>query len=556
MSRSLRGLAGSLALLLAAACTPAKPAVEQRIVLITLDTLRADRLASAMPRSLAFAEEGRIFERAYAATSTTQPTHASLFTGLHPWQHGVVRNGIVLAEDGAKMSKSLRNFPDPNIVLHKYGADALRVYLVDSPVVNAKDLRFSEEGVQERVRSVMLPLWNAYSFLTKYADVDGWEPDGVAPDPSVNELDGWVLSRLQTLVRAAEEQMEAYALFRVVPALLDFIDELTNWYIRRSRRRFWRGAGEDDADKQNAYRTLHHVLLTLARALAPFLPFISEEIYGNLSAGQGRDSVHLDDYPVANAAFEDAGLEQRMGVARTAVGLGRGLRAKHDVRVRQPLPRMTVVSSSAEVRAALERVQGLIADELNVKEVLVSADEGEFVTYSARPNLPVLGPKYGKQLGAIKREVAGLGSDALTRVLAGEALPSDSVEGLVYDGETLIVDRASKEGTVVATEEGITVALDLEVTPELRREGLAREVVNRVQGLRKERDFALDDRIDVTLECTGDLADSIREHWSLIRAEILAVGDDPGLVEGLGGDDVASFDVEGEALRVRVACRS
>ncbi|MEL6713027.1 MAG: isoleucine--tRNA ligase, partial [Planctomycetota bacterium] len=250
----------------------------------------------------------------------------------------VIVNGMVLAEDGAKMSKSKRNFPDPNLILEKFGADALRIYLASSPVVNAKPLRFSEGGVQEQIRSVLLPLWNAYSFLTRYAAVDGWEPDGVAPDPKKAELDGWILSRLQTLVDAVEDRMERYELFRVVPALLEYIDDLTNWYIRRSRRRFWRGAGEGDGgDKLNAYRTLHHVLLTLSKALAPFVPFVAEEMYGNLAA-DARDSVHLEDYPVADAAMRDESLEERMGLARAAVGLGRGLRTKHEVRIRQPLP--------------------------------------------------------------------------------------------------------------------------------------------------------------------------------------------------------------------------
>ncbi|QDV06624.1 Isoleucine--tRNA ligase [Planctomycetes bacterium Poly30] len=471
----------------------------------------------------------------------------------------VIVNGMVLAEDGAKMSKSKQNFPDPNGVLERLGADALRIYLASSPVVNAKPLRFSEAGVQDHVRSVMLPLWNAYSFLTRYANVDGWEPDGVAPDPGVNELDGWVLSRLQTLLSEVEERMAAYELFRVIPALLGFIDDLTNWYIRRSRRRFWRGAddGDDGGDKLNAYRTLHHVLLEVSKALAPFLPFITEEMYGNLAAplpGGARDSVHLEDYPVANAAFVDAGLEARMQLARTAVGLGRGLRAKHDVRTRQPLPSMTVVLADADSRAGMERMIDIVRDELNVKEVHVQADEGEFVTYSARPNLKLLGPKFGKEIGKIKAEALALASDDLARVVAGGSIPSASIDGLVYDSDSLLVDRASKEGTVVDTLDGVTVALDVTLTEELIVEGLARELVTRIQNLRKETGLELDDRIEVTASCDGPLADALVAHWELIAGEVLAKGacPDPSASVDASAVGASAFDIDGAEITLRV----
>ena len=392
-----------------------------------------------------FIAEGLDQTRGWFYTLTVLST--ALF-GREAFKNCVV-NGIVLAEDGEKMSKSLRNFPDPNLVLEKLGADALRIYLASSPVVNAKPLRFSEQGVQEHVRSVLLPLWNAYSFLTRYADVDGWEPGGGGPDPKVNELDGWVLSRLQTLLGEVEERMEAYELFRVVPALLLFIDDLTNWYIRRSRRRFWRGADEADGDKENAYRTLHHVLLTLSKVLAPFVPFVAEEMYGNLSGG-AKDSVHLEDFPVADPALQDVALERRMELARAAVGLGRGLRAKHDVRTRQPLRSMTVVAADGEDRDALAAMAGIVKDELNVKSLEVSADEADFVTYSARPNLKLLGPKFGKAIGQIRGEVGGFASEALATVVAGGSIPSEAVEGLVYDSDSLLVDRSSREGTVSA----------------------------------------------------------------------------------------------------------
>jgi isoleucyl-tRNA synthetase len=477
---------------------------------------------------------------------------ASLFD--KPAFKNVIVNGIVLAEDGEKMSKSKQNYPDPNIVLEKYGADALRLYLVDSPVVAARDLRFAEAGVADQVRSVMLPLWNAYSFLSRYADVDGWEPDGVAPDASVNELDGWILSRLQTLVGDVQVQMEAYELFRVVPALLGFVDDLTNWYIRLGRPRFWRGADAGEAglaDKLNAYRSLHHVLVTLSQALAPFLPFITEEIYSNLSCGLGADSVHLCDYPVADESLRDEALERRMALSRAAVTLGRSLRVEHSMRIRQPLRSLTVCAADAADRAALEQGADLLKDELNVKEVHVSADEGELVTYTARPNLKLLGPRFGKRLGDIRGEVQALSSEALATVVDGGNVASSGVEGLIYDSETLLVDRSSREGSAVATEGGLTLALDLQLDDELRLEGLAREVVNRVQGVRKERALALDDRIVLEMRAEGDLAQALEAHWLWIASQVLAQEQAPDLTASIQGG--LSFDVDGRQLEIALS---
>jgi isoleucyl-tRNA synthetase len=249
-----------------------------------------------------------------------------------------------------------------------------------------------------------------------------------------------------------------------------------------------------------------------------------------------------------------------MALARTAVGLVRGLRARHEVRGRQPLQRMTVVAANEASRAALLRARELIADEINVKEVVVSGDEAEFVSYSARPNLPVLGKKYGKQLGVIKAELSALASSELAKVVQGESLPSQQIDGLVYDSSTLIVDRTSRPGTVVDTLDGVTVALDLEVTESLRLEGLAREFISRIQALRKERDLALDARIQLDVRCQGALALAISTHWDLIAGEVLAVGAVPELGAGTQSDglpgDWLRLEIEGEVAFVRVTALS
>ncbi|MEC8494021.1 MAG: DUF5915 domain-containing protein, partial [Planctomycetota bacterium] len=318
-----------------------------------------------------------------------------------------------------------------------------------------------------------------------------------------------------------------------------------NWYIRRSRRRFWRGADEADGDKENAYRTLHHVLLTLSKVLAPFVPFVAEEMYGNLSGG-AKDSVHLEDFPVADPALQDIALERRMELARAAVGLGRGLRAKHDVRTRQPLRSMTVVAAAGEDRDALAAMAGIVKDELNVKGLEVSADEADFVTYSARPNLKLLGPKFGKAIGQIRGEVGGFASEALATVVAGGSIASEAVEGLVYDSESLLVDRSSREGTVVDTDGSVTVALDTTLDEGLVREGLARELVTRIQNLRKDRGLELDDRIEVSVCCDGELAAALKEHWELIAGEVLAVGSCPDPDQR--GADAVEFEIDGAGV--------
>jgi isoleucyl-tRNA synthetase len=233
-----------------------------------------------------------------------------------------------------------------------------------------------------------------------------------------------------------------------------------------------------------------------------------------------------------------------MALARTAVSLGRSLREQHKVRVRQPLASMTLVCAQEADRAALECMAALVADELNVREVVISEDESALVTYEARPNLKLLGPRLGKQLGEVRKELGALTSEQLSVVVAGGSVPSAAVEGLSYDAETLLVDRRSREGLAVATEAGVTVALDLELTEDLRLEGLAREVVNRIQGLRKERDLALDDRIALGLEAEGELARALDTHWDLIAGEVLATR---RLAEA--GTDAVAFEVEGSTLR-------
>ena len=248
---------------------------------------------------------------------------------------------MLLAEDGRKMSKRLKNYPEPTQILDQYGADALRLYLLSSAALKAEELRLTETGIKESLRSVIIPLWNAYSFFVGYANIDGWTPGRPQAKASLHRLDQWILSELQTLVQEINAQMEAYRLYRTVPAMVAFVEKLTNWYIRRSRRRFWKSA--DDGDKEAAYATLYQVLVVLTKSLAAVLPFIAETLYQNLVRPwepAAPSSVHLCDMPRVDEDLRDGELEEQMALATRAVVLGRSLRNKHNLKVRQPLRRL------------------------------------------------------------------------------------------------------------------------------------------------------------------------------------------------------------------------
>jgi isoleucyl-tRNA synthetase len=468
--------------------------------------------------------------------------------GKSPYRNVIV-NGMVLASDGQKMSKSKRNFPDPSGVLEEYGADALRAYMVSSPVVRGEPLTFSDRGLKDVVRTVVLPVWNSLSFFTTYAVIDGFDPL-TWQRPAVSEraeIDRWVLSVLQSLVRDVNEEMEAYRIYNVVPRLVEFVDDLTNWYVRRSRRRFWKaGAGED---KASAYFTLLEVLQTFSKLLAPFMPFLTEEVHQRLTRRVDADalaSVHWCDYPVVDADVIDEDLERRMGVARACVALGRKLREEQRLKVRQPLARLTVVHRDEVVRADAEALSQLILEELNVKSMALEADEAAFSHVSVKPDFRELGKVFGprmKEAAAIisawtAADVAVLESGGTIQVL-------DEEVGLLG----VQLQRDALEGAVVATDGELTIALDTEVTPELLAEGLAREFTSALQSARKSGGLDVVDRVRVEWEADDEVVrDAVRGHAEEIAAEVLAVS----FSEGNGGDGEA-VEIGGGVVRFRVS---
>jgi isoleucyl-tRNA synthetase len=469
-----------------------------------------------------------------------------------PAMKNVIVNGIILAEDGQKMSKRLRNYPDPNELIDRTGADAIRLFMIDSAAVKGEELKFSEVGVKNITRAVLLPLWNAVSLFTTYANADAskgqltWKP-GVER-VSKNELDRWILSDLQALLKRVKVEMEAYRLYNVVPALVEFIDDLTNWYIRRSRRRFWKS--ENDGDKNDAYATLYRVLTDFSKALAPFLPFLSEEIYQVLVRemdGGAPSSVHHCDYPEFDATLYDEALNAKMSLAREAVVLGRGLRAERNIKNRQPLARLLVVARSQAAAAGLRSLEDLVRDELNVKHVEISLDESSFVKYGAKANFQALGKRLGKNMKAVATRISTLTHDEIRSILEGNPLALE--EATLTADDLQVVREVSPDLAVTATT-GLTVALDIAIDEALRSEMLAREAVSRIQNLRKDSGFTVTDRIAVTLEdVSPQLRQALESHLGYISAEVLA--DSVGFDEP-GTGAVSEMEVEGEKARIFV----
>ena len=416
----------------------------------------------------------------------------------------VIVNGLVLAEDGKKMSKRLRNYPDPTKMLDTYGADAVRLYMIYSPVVRAENLKFSENGVKQLMRDLLIPWWNAYSFFVTYANVDKFDDAEVVYPESDNVLDKWIVSSMETLIADVTAAMDAYDLQRSIRPFVRFIEDLTNWYIRRSRRRFWKST--NDGDKLCAYRTLRYVLVQLAKVAAPFTPFIAEEIYRNLKGASDPDSVHLCDFPTANAAARDLVLERRMAAVQTVVELGRRLRADNDLKVRQPLSALRLAGADV---AGLE---DLIEDELNVKSVQFVADETELCDVSFKANFKTLGKKCGPKMKAVAAAIAAMKS------FSGTA----TVEGVELSSEDVLVTRTPKSGLVVASEGEVVVGLETALSPELVAEGIAREFVSHVQAMRKEADFEVTQRIAVTVETDAEARAALEAHLDYVKNETLA----------------------------------
>jgi isoleucyl-tRNA synthetase len=397
----------------------------------------------------------------------------------------VVVNGIVLAEDGKKMSKRLQNYPDPMDVLEKYGADVLRFYLMSSPVVSAQNLNFSEKELAELSRGMFRMLWNTYSFFVLYAEVDGWQPNQAGAGESKNKLDQWIISELNSLIKNFNSEMEAYQLNRAARLLPEFIDNLSNWYVRRSRRRFWKS--ESDEDKNAAYQTLWTVLTELSKVIAPFCPFVAEEIYKNLT---GEESVHLVDFPVADEKLIDEELNKRMRKVREIVSMGLQLRANLRIKVRQPLAELQIVGCNILESEHIE----IIRDEVNVKKVSPVREVSENFKRSIKIYAGILEINEDRQI---------------------EEKPRNHPEEV----------------------DSMIVAIDPDISDELKLEGTARELVRAIQEMRKEAGYEVDNHIKIGHVGAEEV---FIEHGDLIAKETLA--------NEISAGEIASADLQKEVL--------
>ncbi|MCR5385789.1 MAG: isoleucine--tRNA ligase [Treponema sp.] len=450
-------------------------------------------------------------------------------------------NGIVLASDGRKMSKSLRNYTDPVEAINKFGADAIRLFLMHSAVVKADEIRYSDEGVRDVLKSIIIPLWNSYSFFVTYANIDkitctGHEFDSKLPS---NPLDRWLLSVTQSLIKKVTEAMEQYDLSGAIDPIIDFIDQLNNWYIRRSRRRFWKS--ENDADKKEAYEALYIALKTFAKVAAPFVPFITEEMWQNLKTDEDKESVHLEDYPVYNEKFHDENLEFKMSTVQKAISMGRSLRNQFNLKNRQPLASVALVTRKAEEKTVLQEMLDSIKEELNVKNVIFHDREDELVEYKAKANFKVLGKELGGLMKEAASQIASLANNAIQSILDGSKFTID-VGGKSVDltEDKIIVNRIEKEDVKVINEGTLTVGLDTKITDELKKEGYVRDLVRGIQALRKDSGFEVTDRIKLTVGGDAELEAAYTMFEDFIKNETLAVSS--AFDAGVKGTEVEADD--------------
>jgi isoleucyl-tRNA synthetase len=461
----------------------------------------------------------------------------------------VICLGHIQDEKGNKMSKSRGNAVEPWSVIDAHGADATRWYMYTASPAGASR-RFSAGLVEEGLRRFLLTLWNTYSFFVSYANIDAVDPR-TPPKGALPEIDRWLLSELNALIIKVTDELEAYDATGAGRAIEAFVDDLSNWYVRRSRRRFWRGVSEGDDDKQSAYHTLYTALTTLSQLLAPFTPFVAEELWQNLVRSldaSAPESVHLAPWPEAEHHRIDHRLNAETQLVKRVCSLGRAARARVQLKVRQPVAEVAVKVRTPEDAAALERNRSLVLDELNAKSLRLLDDEAAVVQFGVKPNLPVLGRKYGAGVAVIRQGLAAMPAAAVVALLRrGERVP---VEGFELEAEDILIETREQPGYAAATEAGYTVAISTAITPELADEGLARELVRRIQDLRREAGFDLADRITTWIEGDAEVARVVAGHGQYIRAETLSTE----LV--LAGPpveaQVAEHDLEGTTVRIGV----
>ena len=465
----------------------------------------------------------------------------------------IISNGLVLDKNGNKMSKRLGNAVDPFEVLSKYGADATRWYMISNsqPWDN---LKFDVDGVDEVRRKFFGTLYNTYSFFALYANIDGFTgQEAEVPMERRPEIDRWIISLLNTLVRDVTASLENYDPTPAARAIQEFVGEnLSNWYVRLNRKRFW--GGEMNEDKLSAYQTLYTCLETVAMLAAPFAPFISERIFCDLNALSGRhaeDSVHLATFPKCNDALVDAELETMMELAQRTSSMVLALRRKVNIKVRQPLTKVVIPVLDDATERSLEAVKALIRNEVNVKEIELIRDTAGIITKRIKPNFKTLGPRYGKYMKQIAAMTAEFSQEKIAEIESSTEVVLDmGAEQITVTPADFEIMSEDMPGWLVTSEGKLTVALDITVTPELQREGVARELVNRIQNIRKESGFEVTDKIRVEIEALDEVCDAVSEYADYIGQQTLAVG--VVAVAAPQGEFVVASDVNDVPLKIAV----
>ena len=445
---------------------------------------------------------------------------STLLFNKAPYKNVIVM-GHVQDENGQKMSKSKGNAVDPFNALETYGADAIRWYFYTSSAPWLPK-RFSGKAVQEGQRKFMGTLWNTYAFFVLYANIDNFDASKYTLEyDKLPVMDKWLLSKLNSTVAEVDSNLDQYRIPEAAKALQDFVDEMSNWYVRRSRERFWAKGMEQD--KINAYMTLYTALVTICKAAAPMIPFMTEDIYQNLvrsNDANAPESIHLCDFPVVNKEHIDKKLEEDMEDVLDAVVMGRACRNEAAIKNRQPISRMYIKSDFT----LSEFYQEIIEDELNVKEVVFTDDVRDFTSYTFKPQLRTVGPKYGKQLGGIQKHLAALdGNAAMDELNADGALKFD-VDGVAVEltKDDLLIDMAQKEGYVSQEDNRMTVVLDTNLTPELVEEGFVYEIISKIQTMRKESGFEVTDHIRVSINGNDKLSEIAQKNKEAISGKVLA----------------------------------
>ncbi len=463
----------------------------------------------------------------------------------------VISNGLVLDKNGNKMSKRLGNAVDPFGAIQQYGADAVRWYMITNsqPWDN---LKFDEAGVDEVRRKFFGTLYNTYAFFALYANIDKFDYSQADIDIKERpEIDRWILSELNSLILEVDNAYQSYEPTRAGRAIADFVDaHLSNWYVRLSRRRFWKS--EDNQDKLSAYQTLYTCLETIARLSSPIAPFFSEQLYRDLNNVTGHnpaESVHLTDFPVADKSLIDKALEERMEAAQLISSLVLSLRKKANIRVRQPLSKIMIPVANEEMKAQIEKVSHLIKSEVNIKEIEFLSPDNNILVKNVKPNFKTLGKKYGKQMKQIQAYFTNMSQEEIHQFEKnnGTHLAIDGVD-VELTLEDALISTQDIPGWAVTSQDDLTVALDMTITEELMQEGLAREIVNRVQNLRKTGGFEVTDRIELLIEKNDKIQDAIDKYGDYICAETLATIIEVDTLDGVEAEEL----VDGINVRLKI----